>query len=182
MAEIEQTITQLPVVAGRFDSDFIETADNFLNQLPGTCVELNNFALQTNAVAQYINELKEDTNNLYELTNNLYENVKTTAYSSVNFLGEWELDVEYKVPASVVYNNNVYLAKKDNENKQPDIEQDFWVCVTDYYTRDTIDAKIKMNDTTFDVITIPENKNTFVAGPVSFNKLIIENNSTFKII
>ena len=36
-----QYITPLPVVAGRFDADFIETADKFLNQLPTTCTEMN---------------------------------------------------------------------------------------------------------------------------------------------
>ena len=36
-----QYITPLPVVAGRFDADFIETADKFLNQLPITCTEMN---------------------------------------------------------------------------------------------------------------------------------------------
>ena len=38
----EQYITPLPQVAGRFDANFIETADSFLNQLPTTCVEMNN--------------------------------------------------------------------------------------------------------------------------------------------
>ena len=36
-----QYITPLPQVAGRFDIDFIETAENFLNQLPTTCNEIN---------------------------------------------------------------------------------------------------------------------------------------------
>ena len=37
----KQYITPLPQVAGRFDADFIEAADSFLNQLPTTCVEMN---------------------------------------------------------------------------------------------------------------------------------------------
>ena len=36
-----QYITPLPRVAGRFDTDFIDTADSFLNQLPTTCSQMN---------------------------------------------------------------------------------------------------------------------------------------------
>ena len=37
----QQYITPLPQVAGRYDADFIETADLFLKQLPTTCEEMN---------------------------------------------------------------------------------------------------------------------------------------------
>jgi len=37
----QQYITPLPTVAGRYDSDFISTADKFLQQLPTTCEEMN---------------------------------------------------------------------------------------------------------------------------------------------
>ena len=61
MAEITTKITTLPKVAGRFDTDFIETADKFLNQLPNTCVEMNNFANQANSLKDEVNTLRNDT-------------------------------------------------------------------------------------------------------------------------
>ena len=61
MVEITTKITPLPKVAGRFNSDFIETADEFLNQLPTTCVEMNNFASQANNLKDEVNTLRNDT-------------------------------------------------------------------------------------------------------------------------
>ena len=61
MAEITTKITPLPRVAGRFDTDFIETAEKFLNQLPDTCVEMNNFASQANSLKDEVNTLRSQT-------------------------------------------------------------------------------------------------------------------------
>ena len=61
MSEITTKITKLPKVTGRFSTDFIETADKFLNQLPTTCVEMNNFATQVNDTHKEINILRNQT-------------------------------------------------------------------------------------------------------------------------
>ncbi len=61
MAEITTKITKLPVVKGRFSLGFIETAEKFLDQLPNTCVEMNNFATQTNDTHNDINHLRNQT-------------------------------------------------------------------------------------------------------------------------
>ena len=61
MAEITTKITPLPKVAGRFDTDFIETAEKFLNQLPDTCVEMNNFANQANNLRDEVNTFRNQT-------------------------------------------------------------------------------------------------------------------------
>ena len=59
MSEITTKITKLPKVAGRFSTDFIKTADKFLNQLPNTYTQLNSFAGETNKVRDEVNDLRD---------------------------------------------------------------------------------------------------------------------------
>ena len=63
MSAITTKITPPPKVAGRFDTDFIETADKFLNQLPDMSVQMNNFANQANKVHDEMNTYREYTTN-----------------------------------------------------------------------------------------------------------------------
>ena len=68
MAEITTKITPLPVVAGRFDTDFIETADKFLNQLPDMATQMNNFANQANSLKDEVNTFRNQTQDYKNLT------------------------------------------------------------------------------------------------------------------
>ena len=63
MSAITTKITPPPKVAGRFNVDFIETADKFLNQLPDMSVQMNNFANQANIVHDEMNTYREYTTN-----------------------------------------------------------------------------------------------------------------------
>ncbi len=96
MAEITTKITPLPKVAGRFDTDFIETADKFLNQLPNTCVEMNNYATQAN-------EVKDDVNNLRNQT----QDYKNAAYGYKTDAEKARNDIKgYVIPTNATYSQD----------------------------------------------------------------------------
>ena len=101
MSAITTKITPPPKVAGRFDTDFIETADKFLNQLPTTCNELNYFATQINNVRDEVNNFKDTTYNYMNTTLN-YKNTtyayKQDAISAANSIKS------YVIPAEATYN------------------------------------------------------------------------------
>ena len=96
MAEITTKITPLPKVAGRFDTDFIETADKFLNQLPNTCVEMNNFAQQTNEVKDDVNDLRNQT-----------QDYKNAAYGYKTDAEKARNDIKgYVIPTNATYSQD----------------------------------------------------------------------------
>jgi hypothetical protein len=105
---ITQTISTLPVVVGRYDADFIDTADKFLNTLPGWANELNTFITQFNTDLEWINT------------------AATNAFAAANFKGVWDSSIEYKAGGSVTYNGLPYFAIEDNTNEQPDAS-DKWI-------------------------------------------------------
>ena len=96
MAEITTKITPLPKVVGRFDIDFIETADKFLNQLPTTCVEMNNFASQANEVKGEVNTLRNDT-----------QDYKNAAYGYKTDAEKARNDIKgYVIPTNATYSQD----------------------------------------------------------------------------
>jgi len=68
MAEITQTISSLPVVEGRYGSDFIQQADAFLNTLPNWSPQLNYFARQANDLRNEVNGFRSTTYNYMTTT------------------------------------------------------------------------------------------------------------------
>lgn len=96
MSKITTKITPLPRVAGRFDADFIETADKFLNQLPDTCVEMNNFASQANSLRDEVNTLRDETAN-YKNEAFAYKEEAVKAANSIK---------GYVIPTSATYNKD----------------------------------------------------------------------------
>ena len=102
---ITQTISTLPVVVGRYDADFIDTADKFLNTLPGWANELNTFITQFNTDLEWINT------------------AATNGFAAANFKGVWDENVEYKAGESVTYNGLPYFAIEDNISEQPDTSE-----------------------------------------------------------
>jgi len=103
-----QTISPLPIVAGRYDTDFIDTADKFLNTLPNWAGELNSFIAQMNTAIKWINVSA------------------TNALTSINFKGKWSSEINYYKGDSVVYNEKPYFAIEDNTGEQPDTS-DKWI-------------------------------------------------------
>jgi hypothetical protein len=57
---IIQSISPLPVVVGRYDNNFVQTADDFLNKLPNFCTELNTYAREANSLIDEAVSLKEN--------------------------------------------------------------------------------------------------------------------------
>jgi len=123
---ITQTITPLPDVAGRFDADFIETADKFLNALPKNAEELNTFIAQFNELLKFVNT------------------ASAAAIAAQNVMGAWDSSVEYKHPCTVFYNNRRYASLQDSLGKQPDTETDYWLLIDGEGSNldaDTVDGK-----------------------------------------
>ena len=54
-------VPELPKVAGRFDADFIETADKFLNTLPEFSVKINEFGVHMENLEEEVEDKKETT-------------------------------------------------------------------------------------------------------------------------
>jgi len=96
MSKITIKITPLPRVAGRFDADFIETADKFLNQLPNTCDEMNNFASQVNNLRDEVNTLRDETANYKNVTYG-YKEEAVKAMNSIK---------GYIIPANATYSKD----------------------------------------------------------------------------
>jgi Fe-S-cluster formation regulator IscX/YfhJ len=60
MTEITQKIDDLPKVAGRYDADFIKTADVFLKALPNISGQINTFGSQVNNVGDDITNIQNE--------------------------------------------------------------------------------------------------------------------------
>jgi len=103
MSKITQTIPALPQVAGRYDNDFIQTADEFLNQLPNWSGYLNNWASQANHVRDEINGFKDNTYSYMNTTLN-YKNI-ARAYrdEAVNASNSIK---NYVIPTEATYNQD----------------------------------------------------------------------------
>jgi len=103
MSKITQTIPTLPAVAGRYDNDFIQTADDFLNQLPDYSSDLNNWASQANHLRDEVNGFKDDTYSYMNTTldyKNLAYGYKTDAENAANSIKN------YVIPEEATYNQN----------------------------------------------------------------------------
>ena len=103
MSKITQTIPTLPTVAGRYDNDFIETADSFLNKLPNWSGDLNNWASQANHVRDEVNGFKDTTYSYMNTTldyKNLAYGYKTDAENAANSIKN------YVIPEEATYNQN----------------------------------------------------------------------------
>ena len=97
---ITQKITNLPVVAGRYDNDFVQTADTFLSQLPDFCTELNTYAPEANSLANEVNDIRDETKNYRDET----LNYKITACDcSVNAVNAWNNIQGYVIPSEATY-------------------------------------------------------------------------------
>ena len=122
MAEITTKITTLPRVAGRFDTDFIETADKFLNQLPNTCVEMNNYATQANEVKYDMNDLR-----------NQAQDYKNAAYGYKTDAEKARNDIKsYVIPTNATYSQDA-LDKSFDEMLQSQVAQQFYVSFSSQY-------------------------------------------------
>lgn len=73
-------VPELPSVAGRFDSDFIETADKFLNQLPDFSIKINEFGTYMESLEDEVEEKKETT--LSYMNDALNYKTKAKAYAN----------------------------------------------------------------------------------------------------
>ena len=93
MSAITTKITSPPKVAGRFDTDFIETADKFLNQLPDMAVQMNNFANQANNLRNEVNNFRNQTQDY----KNLAYGYKVDAEQARNEIKS------YVIPENVTY-------------------------------------------------------------------------------
>jgi len=75
--KIETKLPILPKVAGRYDTDFIDTADKFLNALPSFCETINSLNVDINNAGHSINKIGNEVNELRNET----LNYKNRAYS-----------------------------------------------------------------------------------------------------
>jgi len=103
MSKITQTIPALPQVAGRYDNDFIETADEFLNQLPNWSGYLNNWASQANHVRDEINEFKDKTYSYMNTTLNYKNTAKVYRDEAINASNSIK---NYVIPTEATYNQD----------------------------------------------------------------------------
>ena len=97
MSKITQTIPALPIVAGRDDNDFIQTAGKFLNQLPDWSGYLNNWASQANHLRDEVNGFKDNTYSYMTTTLN-YKNTarayRDEAVSAANSIKSYVIPTE----------------------------------------------------------------------------------------
>ena len=122
MSEITTKITKLPKVAGRFSTDFIETANKFLNQLPTICVEMNNFATQVNDTHNDINHLRNQT-----------QDYKNAAYGYKTDAEKARNDIKsYVIPTNTTYSQDA-LDKNFDEMLQSQVAQQFYVSFSSQY-------------------------------------------------
>jgi ABC-type transporter Mla subunit MlaD len=100
---ITQKITKLPVVAGRYDNDFIQTADKFLKQLPTFCDEVNTAIKQINDTENKLNNIKDETNSYKKETLNYKNTTYGYKLEAVNAANRAEAVV---IPTEATYNKD----------------------------------------------------------------------------
>ena len=96
-----KTVTNLPVVVGRYDADFINTADAFLNALPTFCTQLNSSINEINATEAGI----LDTKNKIDTT---YEDIKVKKTDIDN---KYEEIQQYVIPEEATYSEETIEEK-----------------------------------------------------------------------
>jgi len=127
MAEITTRISEVPVVAGRFDTNFIETAEKFLNTLPTWSSELNNFGRQANNVKDEMQILHNETLN--------YKNI---AYGyKVDAVNAWNKIQCYTIPTNATYNKDE-IDKQLNEITRVQVAQQIILAYLQQPMRDKI--------------------------------------------
>jgi len=103
MAKITQAISSLPVVEGRYGSDFIQQADAFLNTLPHWSPQLNQFAHQANNLRDEVNDFRNTTYDYMTTTKNYMNSTyvyKEDAINAANFIKN------YVIPQEVTYSKD----------------------------------------------------------------------------
>ena len=113
MAKISTKITKLPKVVGRFDTDFIETADKFLNQLPNTYTELNSFANEVNGVRNEVNNLRNATKSYRDEAYNKAEEAKAVVIPEEATYSKDEIELR-----SLTVGEAQFEALKEERRKQ----------------------------------------------------------------
>ena len=107
----DRVVIELPDVAGRLDSDFIKTADAFLDKLP-------QFSDDLNALAPDIKKVADSFNNVNTVAGSI-DNVNTVAGSIENINNLGPIHSEIKTCAdninSIEWVGDVYLGPKDSD-------------------------------------------------------------------